>query len=67
MDKSEDELRKELEETQRQLHNEKLAREADFWKSESKKSARESKASDNTALIVLGGGIALIFLMLLFK
>lgn len=66
MDKSEDELRKELEETQRQLHNEKLAREADFWKSESKKSARESKASDNTALIVLGGGIALIFLMLLF-
>ncbi len=63
---SEEELRKELEATQRRLHEEERARIAEKGKSEAKAWAREQKASDNTAQIVLFGGIALIFLLALF-
>ena len=65
-DNSEDELRKELEATQRRLYDEQLAREAEKGKMEAKAWAREEKASANTASIVFFGGIALIFLLLIF-
>ena len=62
-DNSEEELRKELESTKRRLYEEQLARDAEKSKAESKAYARERKAADNTAQIVLFGGIALIFLL----
>jgi hypothetical protein len=65
-DNSEEELRKELEATRRRLHEEKEARIAERGKAEAKAWAREQKASDNTAQIVLFGGIALIFLLAIF-
>ena len=65
-DNSEEELRKELEATQRRLNDEQLAREAEKGKMEAKAWAREEKASANTASIVFFGGIALIFLLLIF-
>lgn len=65
-DNSEEELRKELEATQRRLYDEQLAREAEKGKMEAKAWAREEKASANTASIVFFGGIALIFLLLIF-
>jgi hypothetical protein len=60
---SEEELRKELEATQWRLHEEERARIAERGRAEGKAWAREQKASDNTAQIVLFGGIALIFLL----
>jgi CHASE3 domain sensor protein len=63
---AEEELRKELEATKRRLYEEQLAREAEKSKAESKAYARESKAANNTAQIVLFGGIALIFLLAIF-
>ena len=60
---SEEELRKELEATRRRLHEEEEARIAERGKAEAKAWAREQKASDNTAQIVLFGGIALIFIL----
>lgn len=65
-DNSEEELRKELEATQRRLYEEQLAREAEKGKMEAKAWAREEKASANTASIVFFGGIALAFLLLIF-
>jgi hypothetical protein len=64
---SEEELRKELEATKRRLHDEKMAREAEVSKAEAKAWAREEKASHNTASIVFFGGIALTFLVAIFK
>jgi hypothetical protein len=64
---SEDELRKELEATQKRLHDEQLRRESEKATAESKAWAREQKASSNTASIVFFGSIALIFLLLLFQ
>ena len=63
---SEEELRKELEATQKELEHERILREFEQRQAENKKWARESKAADNTAQIVLFGGIALIFLLGLF-
>ena len=65
MDKSEEELRKELEETQQQLEKEKMGREADFWKSEIEKRRIKDNASANFGFLVLFGGIAVVFLALL--
>ena len=65
-DNSEKELRKELEAAQRRLYEEQLARESEKGKMEAKAWAREEKASANTASIVFFGGIALIFLLLIF-
>jgi len=65
MDKSEEELRKELEETQNQLEREKFGREADFWKSEMDKRIIKDNASANFGFLVLFGGIAVVFLALL--
>jgi hypothetical protein len=62
---SEEELRKELEATQRRLHSEQLRREAERADADAKAWARERKASSNTASIIFFGSIALIFLMLL--
>jgi hypothetical protein len=62
---SEEELHKELEATQRRLHEEQRAREAEKGKAEAKAWAREEKASANTAAIVFFGGIALVFLVVL--
>ena len=63
---SEEELRKELESAKRRLHEEQMARESEKSRLEAKAWAREQKAADNTAQIVLFGGIALIFLLALF-
>ena len=65
-DNSEEVLRKELEATQRRLHEEERARNAERGKAEGKAWAREEKASSNTASIVFFGGIALIFLLAIF-
>jgi hypothetical protein len=65
-DNSEEELRKELEATKRRLYEEQLASESEKGKLEAKAWAREEKASANTASIVFFGGIALIFLLLIF-
>ena len=65
-DNSEEELRKELEATKRRLYEEQLASESEKGKMEAKAWAREEKASANTASIVFFGGIALIFLLLIF-
>jgi hypothetical protein len=65
MGDSEEELRKELEETQRQLEREKVGREAEFWKSEVEKRAIKDNASANFGFLVLFGGIAVVFLALL--
>ena len=62
---SEEELRKELEATQRRLYAEQLAREDEKWKADHKASVREHKAAENTAKIVFFGGIALVFLVVL--
>lgn len=61
---SEEELRKKLEEAKIHLRNEKYDREEAISKAEAKATARESKASENTALIVFIGGIVLVFLVL---
>jgi hypothetical protein len=60
---SEEELRKELEATKRKLYDEKMSREAEEAKAETKAWAREQKASANTASIVFFGAIAIIFLL----
>jgi hypothetical protein len=65
-DNSEKELRKKLEATKRRLYEEQLASESEKGKMEAKAWAREEKASANTASIVFFGGIALIFLLLIF-
>jgi hypothetical protein len=65
MGNSEDELRKQLEETQQQLENEKFGREADFWKAEAKKRSMQDNHSANIGFLVLIGGIAVVFLALL--
>ncbi len=49
-----------------QDYEEQLARESEKAKMEAKAWAREEKASANTASIVFFGGIALIFLLLIF-
>lgn len=63
---SDNELRKKLADTEKRLHDEKLLREYEQQQAEIKREARESKAADNTALIVLFGGIALIFILAFF-
>lgn len=65
-DNSEEELRRELEATKSRLIEEQVARETERIKADSKAYARESRAADNTAQIVLFGGIALIFLLAIF-
>ena len=60
---SEEELRKELEATKKRLEFEQVSRNTEAIRASSKAEARESKAADNTAKIVLFGGIAVIFLL----
>ena len=64
---SEEELRKKLEEAEILLRNAEYDREEAKSKAENKAIARESKASENTALIVFVGGIVLAFLILIIS
>jgi hypothetical protein len=63
---SEEELRRELEETKRRLSSEQNARESENSKADAKAWAREEKASANTASIVFFGAIGIIFVFALF-